>query len=79
MPYTRLSDLPESVKNNLPKHAQEIYRAAFNSAWDEYADPEERRDDASHEEVAHRVAWAAVKQSYEKQGDEWVAKRETHV
>jgi cation transport regulator ChaB len=26
MPYDNLSDLPDSVRNNLPKHAQEIYR-----------------------------------------------------
>lgn len=75
MPYPKLADLPESVRDNLPKHAQEIYRAAFNNAWEEYADPEERRDDASREEVAHRVAWAAVKQTYEKKGDKWVAKK----
>ncbi len=66
MPYKDLSDLPDSVKDNLPKHAQEIYRAAYNSAWDEYKDPEDRRDDASREEVSHRVAWAAVGQKYEK-------------
>jgi len=74
MPYPQLTDLPESVKNSLPKHAQEIYQAAFNNAWDEYADPEDRRGDASREEVAHKVAWAAVKQKYEKKEDEWVAK-----
>ena len=66
MPYKDLSDLPDSVKDNLPKHAREIYRAAYNSAWEEYKDPEERRDDASREEVSHRVAWAAVGQKYEK-------------
>lgn len=66
MPYKDLSDLPDSVRDNLPKHAQEIYRAAYNSAWDEYKDPEDRRDDASREEVSHRVAWAAVGQKYEK-------------
>ncbi len=76
MPFPKLADLPESVKNNLPKHAQEIYQAAFNNAWDEYADPEERRGDDSREEVAHKVAWAAVKQKYEKEGDKWVAKEE---
>jgi cation transport regulator len=32
MPYDNLTDLPDSVKNNLPKHAQEIYKEAFNSA-----------------------------------------------
>ena len=66
MPYKNLSDLPDSVQDNLPKHAQEIYRAAYNSAWDEYKDPDERRDDASREEVSHRVAWSAVGQRYEK-------------
>ena len=66
MPYKGLSDLPESVRNVLPKHAQEIYQAAYNSAWEQYDQPEERRGDASREETAHRVAWAAVKKQYEK-------------
>jgi len=42
MPYNRLSELPDSVKDNLPEHAQEIYKEAFNSAWDQYDEPEER-------------------------------------
>lgn len=66
MPYKRTSDLPDSVRDNLPAHAQDIYLAAFNSAWDQYDTAEERRGDASREETAHRVAWAAVKQKYEK-------------
>ncbi len=66
MPYSSPDELPESVRDNLPKHAQEIYMKAFNNAWDEYADPEERRGDASREETAHKVAWAAVKKVYEK-------------
>ncbi len=74
MPYKNLSDLPDSVRDNLPKHAQEIYQAAYNSAWDQYADRDERRGDDSREEVAHKVAWAAVKNDYEKKGDRWVKK-----
>ncbi len=35
MPYQKIEDLPESVKEHLPKHAQEIFRAAFNSATEE--------------------------------------------
>jgi cation transport regulator len=66
MPYEELDELPKSVRDNLPQHAQEIYMKAFNNAWDEYADPEERRGDASREETAHKVAWAAVKKVYEK-------------
>ena len=72
MPYDTVTDLPDSVRDNLPKHAQEIYKEAYNSAWDEYKDPDERRGDASREETAHRVAWSAVEQSYEKNEDgEW--------
>ena len=74
MPYDKISELPDSVKDSLPKHAQEIYMKAYNSAWEEYDEPEERRGDASREETAHRVAWAAVKKKYEKQGDKWVSK-----
>lgn len=76
MPYKKIEDLPDSVRDNLPKHAQEIYRAAFNSAWDEYDEPKERRGGASREETAHKVAWAAVKKEYEKdeQTGEWKRK-----
>jgi cation transport regulator len=67
MPYKELTDLPESVRSSLPKHAQEIYQAAYNNAWEEYRHNEER---------AHRVAWAAVKKSYKKNAKtgQWTAK-----
>lgn len=71
MPYDKNSDLPDSIKDNLPSHAQEIYREAFNSAWDEYKDPDKRRGDADREETAHKVAWSAVKHEYEKKDGEW--------
>jgi cation transport regulator len=74
MPYDRNADLPKSVHDNLPSHAQTIYREAFNSAFDEYKSPEDRRGDASREETAHKVAWSAVKQKYRKEGDRWVPK-----
>ena len=77
MPYDTLDELPDSVKNNLPKHAQEIYQAAYNNAWDEYANPDERRDpEDTREETAHKVAWSAVKKQYEKDGERWVRKKE---
>jgi cation transport regulator len=70
MPYTTASELPEGVRHVLPKHAQDIYKEAFNSAWEEYKDPEDRRGDAGREETAHKVAWGAVKQSYRKGDDD---------
>ncbi len=67
MPYKELTDLPESVREHLPKHAQEIFRAAFNNAEQEYGE----------EQRAFRVAWAAVKDKYEKGDDgNWHAKEE---
>lgn len=69
MSHSSNSDLPEDVKDALPDHAQDIYREAYNNAYDQYDDPEERRGDASREETAHRVAWSAVKNGYEKGDD----------
>ena len=66
MPYESNTDLPESVRNALPDAAQTIFRKAFNAAYEEYDHDETR---------AVRVAWAAVKNVYEKKGDKWV-KRE---
>lgn len=75
MPYDKRSELPDSVKDSLPKHAQEIYQEAFNNAWDEYDDPDKRRGDDSQEEVAHKVAWSAVKEKYKKNDSgDWVKK-----
>jgi len=75
MPYTENGALPRSVREHLPQAAQTLYRKAFNSAWEQYSDPDSRRGDADREETAHRVAWAAVKRVYEKRGERWV-KRE---
>ncbi len=52
MPYNKLTDLPDSVRNNLPKHAQEICRAAYNSAEEQYGE----------ESSPHRAVWSVVEQ-----------------
>lgn len=70
MPYQNNQSLPKQVKDNVPKHGQDIYREAFNNAHDQYADPDKRQGDESREEAAHRVAWNAVKQKYEKGNDD---------
>ncbi len=76
MPYSAREDLPESVRHVLPAHGQDIYLNAYNNAWKEYKDSSSRRDDATREETAHRVAWAAVKHKYEKGADDkWHPKK----
>jgi len=42
MPYRTDAELPNNVKDNLPTHAQDIYREAFNNAWQEYEDVSKR-------------------------------------
>jgi len=64
MPYLTNDDLPMSVRRHLPPHAQDIYREAFNCGA--FGD----------EERAHRIAWGAVKRSYVKVGEIWVARAE---
>lgn len=76
MPYKSLDELPETVKEHLPHHGQEIYLAAYNSAWEQYDQPEERREGRDREETAHAVAWSAVENSYEKNDQgQWVEKK----
>lgn len=75
MPYQSNGDLPEDVRGVLPDHAQDIYREAYNSAWDQYDSPDEREGGRSREETAHAVAWSAVKNVYEKSDSgKWVKK-----
>ena len=64
MPYEHRSDLPQSVRDHLPPHAQGIYKEAFNSAWEQYGHDEPR---------AHRIAWGAVERMYHKDASgKWV-------
>lgn len=67
MPYDNIQELPDNVRDVLPKHAQEIFKAAYNNAWKEYDHDEDR---------ARRVAWSAVKQTYQKDDDsgQWTKK-----
>lgn len=60
MPYSDNDQLPPSIRHVLPDHAQDIFRESFNHAWLQYA------DDLRREQIAFRVAWAAVKKSYVK-------------
>ncbi|YCA45702.1 ChaB family protein [Bacillus sp. JZ8] len=65
MPYQSLEELPKGVRNNVPKHGQEIFKEAFNSAEKEY----------KKEETAFKVAWSAVEEKYKKSDDgNWVEK-----
>lgn len=69
MPYATNAELPPAVRRHLPEHAQDIFRQTFDHAWRQCA------DDPRREEIAFRVAWAAVKRHYVKAGDLWGTRR----
>ena len=80
MPYSTINELPKSVKDNLPSHALNIFKEAFNNAFEEYKDVKNRKGAESREEAAFKVAWSAVKQSYTKGYDEkWHPKESSHA
>jgi phage I-like protein/cation transport regulator ChaB len=62
MPYT-IDKPPDRIKS-LPKHAQKIWIAAYNSAWNRYNGDEGK---------SNGTAWAAVKKKYKKNKEgKWV-------
>jgi cation transport regulator len=73
-----LSEITEKRIDQLPEHAQHIFKKAHASAIKEYQNPDKRRGGKkeSAEEVAHKIAWAAVKKEYTKEDDKWVKKDE---
>jgi cation transport regulator len=69
MPYATNDDLPAAVRAHVSEHGQDIFREAFNHAWQTYA------DDPRREEIAFRVAWTAVKKACVKTGEDWAPRR----
>jgi cation transport regulator len=56
------------VKDHLPEHAHDIFRAAFNQAFQSH------EGEPDQEERAFRIAWAAVKKKFAKAGSRWIAR-----
>ena len=69
-----LSPRTKKAIDTLPIHARHIYAKAHKSALKQYKSPAKRRGgkSQSREQVAHKVAWSAVKKAgYRKEGDRW--------
>jgi cation transport regulator len=65
-PYKTRSRLPDPIKEHLPSAAQEIYKDAFNNAWERFKDPSKLKYGGDRETASHRVAWFAVKKEFQK-------------
>ena len=66
-PYDNVSQLPNAVKDHLPKAAQNVFMRVVNEAL------KEGKSDAD----AFKLAWGVVKKSFKKVGDKWVKKEAT--
>jgi cation transport regulator ChaB len=64
MPSDRRPDLPGTIQRS-PAKARRTYLKAHDNAVEEYGDGER----------AHRIAFSALKHSFEKVGDHWDPKR----
>jgi cation transport regulator ChaB len=65
MPRDDTTAMPSTIQRS-DQHAQQIWAKAHESAVETYGEGGR----------AHRVAYAALKHAYEKQGDKWVRKAE---
>lgn len=70
MPYASNEDLPPAVRRQLPDHARDIFRAAFNNAFKSHA------GDVRREEIAFRTAWAAVRRAYARSPSGWTERKD---
>jgi cation transport regulator len=72
MPYQKIEDLPNSVRDALPTAGQKMFLAVFNSAWS--GDCKDRDD---RDSCAFRIAWGAIKKSFhQNENGEWVKNME---
>lgn len=75
-PYETIEDIPEIVRDDLPDEALEIYREAYQEAWEGYT--EEEGGELGQHAVAHRVGMTAVENEYALDEDtgEWLSREE---
>lgn len=64
MKLESIKNIPQPLQSQLPDEALEVYREAYNRAWDEY-DAGTELGQQNRESVAHRQGWAAVKREFE--------------
>lgn len=65
MLYQANTDLPSSLREQLPEAAQSLYRETFNYAYAAHAGEYDR------EQRAHLIAWAALRRAYVRVDGHW--------
>lgn len=72
MPYANNAQLPRGVQAYLSGTAQEIYREAYNHAWESCRYAQDRYDSHDSRQVtANRIAWETVKRRCYRRNGKW--------
>lgn len=61
--FQTIDELPPSIRENLPRLAQELYRAAYNRAWEQLA-AGEQEDLVNIAVESHKAARLAVEYEF---------------
>jgi cation transport regulator len=69
MRYETTKQLPTTIRDVLPEGAKEIYRKAYNQAWEEH--DKDARMGLDQHGLAHQQAWMAVQHEYVFELDVW--------
>ncbi|MGQ0593872.1 MAG: ChaB family protein [Gammaproteobacteria bacterium] len=66
MGYKELPDLPEDLRDELPRRAQEIYQATYDRVYETSMSSGDDHGAQSTAETAHKAALLAVEMEYQK-------------
>jgi cation transport regulator len=66
MPYDRIDQLPEHIREELPEPAQELYLAAYNRALEKARAMHIEASDAELANIADQAALLKVEEEYQQ-------------
>jgi cation transport regulator len=66
MPYDRIDQLPEHIREELPEPAQELYLAAYNRALEKARAMHIEASDAELANIADQAALLKVEEEYQR-------------
>ena len=64
-----VKQLPVTLRDVLPDKAKEVYRKAYNQAWEAY--DKDAHGGLNQQGLAHRRGWTAVQHEYVFELDQW--------
>ena len=67
------ANIPETLRQKLPGQALDVYKEAFQSAWDRYKVRKHRENRMTREQVAHSFALSQIENQFAMTEKGWKA------